>query len=82
MPPRRWKPIASIPRKWAGSLRVNTPLTTPHLFMGDTAKVTQSKRADLVSGTRGLIPITTSGKVRRRACAERYRHGQFARLDV
>ena len=26
-------------------------------------------------------PITTSGKVRRAACVEQYRHGQFARLD-
>jgi fatty acid CoA ligase FadD28 len=30
----------------------------------------------------GSIPITTSGKVRRAACVEQYRHGQFARLDA
>jgi fatty acid CoA ligase FadD28 len=37
--------------------------------------------ADLVLVPPGSIPITTSGKVRRAACAEQYRHGKFARLD-
>ncbi len=37
--------------------------------------------ADLVLVPSGSIPITTSGKVRRAACAERYRNGEFARLD-
>jgi acyl-CoA synthetase (AMP-forming)/AMP-acid ligase II len=37
--------------------------------------------ADLVLVSRGSIPITTSGKIRRSACAERYRKAQFARLD-
>ena len=38
--------------------------------------------ADLVLVAPGSIPITTSGKVRRAACVEQYRHGQFARLDT
>jgi len=38
--------------------------------------------ADLVLVPPGSIPITTSGKVRRAACVEQYRHGQFARLDA
>jgi long-chain fatty acid adenylyltransferase FadD28 len=38
--------------------------------------------ADLVLVPPGSIPITTSGKVRRAACIEQYRHGQFARLDA
>ncbi|EID12079.1 acyl-CoA synthetase [Mycobacterium xenopi RIVM700367] len=38
--------------------------------------------ADLVLVAPGSIPITTSGKVRRSACAEQYRHGQFVRLDA
>jgi fatty acid CoA ligase FadD28 len=38
--------------------------------------------ADLVLVQPGSIPITTSGKVRRSACVEQYRHGQFARLDA
>ncbi|ORA13045.1 AMP-binding protein [Mycobacterium arosiense] len=37
--------------------------------------------ADLVVVAPGSIPITTSGKVRRSACAEQYRQGQFARLN-
>jgi long-chain fatty acid adenylyltransferase FadD28 len=37
--------------------------------------------ADLVVVRPGSIPITTSGKVRRAACVEHYRHGQFDRLD-
>ena len=38
--------------------------------------------ADLVLVSPGSIPITTSGKVRRAACVEQYRHGQFDRLDA
>jgi long-chain fatty acid adenylyltransferase FadD28 len=30
----------------------------------------------------GSIPITTSGKVRRAACVEQYRLGEFARVDA
>lgn len=37
---------------------------------------------DLVLVAPGTIPITTSGKVRRWACVERYRSGEFSRLDV
>jgi fatty acid CoA ligase FadD28 len=38
--------------------------------------------ADLVLVQPGSIPTTTSGKVRRSACVEHYRHGRFARLDA
>ena len=38
--------------------------------------------SDLVLVPPGSIPITTSGKVRRAACVERYRQGQFGRLDA
>jgi long-chain fatty acid adenylyltransferase FadD28 len=38
--------------------------------------------ADLVVVQPGSIPITTSGKVRRAACVERYRQNQFTRLDA
>ena len=37
--------------------------------------------ADLVPVEPGSIPITTSGKVRRATCVERYRSNDFARLD-
>ena len=36
---------------------------------------------DLVLVAPGSIPITTSGKIRRAACVELYRQGQFDRLD-
>jgi long chain fatty acid CoA FadD26 len=38
--------------------------------------------ADLVLVPPGSIPITTSGKIRRSACVERYRRDEFERLDV
>jgi acyl-CoA synthetase (AMP-forming)/AMP-acid ligase II len=38
--------------------------------------------ADLVLVPPGSIPFTTSGKVRRSACVERYRNNEFKRLDV
>lgn len=38
--------------------------------------------SDLVLVSPGSIPITTSGKVRRSACVERYRNDEFKRLDV
>ncbi len=50
-----------------------------------TAAVSKShgvRVADLVLTGPGSIPVTTSGKVRRSASAERYRLGQFSRLDA
>jgi fatty acid CoA ligase FadD21 len=38
--------------------------------------------ADLVLVPPGSIRTTTSGKIRRAACAEQYRLHQFTRLDV
>jgi long-chain fatty acid adenylyltransferase FadD28 len=38
--------------------------------------------SDLVLVPQGSIPITTSGKVRRRACVEHYQQDRFARLDA
>jgi len=38
--------------------------------------------ADLVLVQPGAIPTTTSGKIRRAACAEQYRQDQFDRLDA
>jgi fatty acid CoA ligase FadD21 len=37
---------------------------------------------DLVLVSPGSIPTTTSGKIRRAACIEQYRHDQFTRLDA
>jgi long-chain fatty acid adenylyltransferase FadD28 len=38
--------------------------------------------ADLVVVAPGSIPTTTSGKVRRAACVDQYRHDEFTRIDV
>ena len=38
--------------------------------------------ADIVLVPPGSIPTTTSGKIRRSACVEQYRQGQFVRLDA
>ena len=38
--------------------------------------------ADIVLVELGAIPTTTSGKVRRAACVEQFRRGQFVRLDA
>ncbi|MEB4211546.1 AMP-binding protein [Mycobacterium sp. 94-17] len=38
--------------------------------------------AEVVLVPPGSIPLTTSGKVRRAACVEQYRHNRFDRLDV
>lgn len=38
--------------------------------------------ADIVLVDPGSIPTTTSGKIRRSACVEQYRQGQFVRLDA
>jgi long chain fatty acid CoA FadD26 len=38
--------------------------------------------ADLVFVEPGSIPITTSGKVRRAACVERYRQNEFCRVEA
>ena len=37
---------------------------------------------DLVLVGQGMLPITTSGKVRRSACVEQYRLEQFSRRDA
>ena len=38
--------------------------------------------ADVVLVAQGSIPITTSGKTRRSASLEKYRAGEFTRLDA
>ena len=56
--------------------------------LGERARQQPDARAytlidyDFVLVPPGSIPITTSGKVRRSACAERYRQDEFTRLDT
>ena len=46
------------------------------------SKMHSVRVADLVLVAPGSIPITTSGKVRRAACVERYRQDEFSRLEA
>jgi acyl-CoA synthetase (AMP-forming)/AMP-acid ligase II len=66
-----------------------TPEETLEKLAGVKSEVTSAisqahgiSAADLVLVARGSIPITTSGKIRRQACAEQYRQGRFVRLDA
>ena len=50
-----------------------------------TSAISRSHRvrvADVVMVAPGSIPVTTSGKVRRSTCVERYLHHEFTRLDA
>ncbi len=50
-----------------------------------TAAISQKhgvRLADLMLVGSGSLPVTTSGKVRRSTCAQRYRSGQFTRLGA
>lgn len=40
------------------------------------------RMSDLVLVAPGTIPITTSGKIRRSACIDRYQQDEFSRLDI
>lgn len=69
--------------------RGNTPEEARERFQKVRREVTSAisrahsvRVADLVLVSQGSIPITTSGKVRRSACVERYRQDEFARLDT
>jgi len=69
--------------------RGNSTLEATHWLSGVKSDITSAisnahglNVGDLVLVPPGAIPTTTSGKVRRAACVEHYRHGRFARLDV
>ena len=46
------------------------------------SKIHRARVADLVFVAPGSISTTTSGKIRRSACAARYQRAEFDRLDV
>jgi long chain fatty acid CoA FadD26 len=56
--------------------------TVKHRIRSSISKLHRLRVADLVLVPPGSIPITTSGKVRRSACVECYRNGEFQRLGV
>jgi acyl-CoA synthetase (AMP-forming)/AMP-acid ligase II len=56
--------------------------TVKHKVTSALSKSHRVRVADVVMVAPGSIPITTSGKVRRSACVERYLNHEFTRLDV
>jgi long chain fatty acid CoA FadD26 len=69
--------VAETKAKDADALRDLKPQVTAAISKAHGVRV-----ADLVLVGGSSIPVTTSGKVRRAASRERYRSGEFRRLDV
>jgi long chain fatty acid CoA FadD26 len=75
--------VAIAELKKQGSVDDKALLGTVKRDVTAAISMTHSVRvADLVFVQPGSLPITTSGKVRRSACVERYRLDEFSRLDV
>ena len=76
--------VAIVEVKKRGSEEeVRQRLQTVKREVASAIKKSHSVRvADLVLVAPGSIPITTSGKVRRSECAERYRRDEFSRLEA
>lgn len=69
--------VAETKAKDVEALRELKPQVTAAISKAHGVRV-----ADLVLVGGSSIPVTTSGKVRRSASRERYRSGEFSRLDV
>jgi long-chain fatty acid adenylase/transferase FadD26 len=75
--------IAEVKRRPASGEENNLRLGTLKRDVASAVSAVHGLRvADLVVVEPGSIPITTSGKVRRSACIERYANDQFARSDI
>jgi long-chain fatty acid adenylase/transferase FadD26 len=75
--------IVELKKKGSSDEEVRTRLHTVKREVTSAISKSHSVRvADLVLVSPGSIPITTSGKIRRSACAERYLQDEFTRLDV
>ncbi|MGE2735114.1 AMP-binding protein [Mycolicibacterium vaccae] len=75
--------IAELKKKGASEAEALDKLRAVKREVASAIKRTHSVRvADLVLVAPGSIPITTSGKIRRSACVDRYRQDEFSRLDV
>ncbi len=75
--------IVEMKKKGASEAEAMDKLRAVKREVASAIKKSHSVRvADLVLVAPGSIPITTSGKIRRSACADRYRLDEFSRLDV
>ncbi|WP_460353309.1 AMP-binding protein [Mycobacterium sp. ZZG] len=75
--------IAELKKKGSSDAEALDKLRAVKREVASAIKRSHSVRvADLVLVAPGSIPITTSGKIRRSACVDRYRQDEFSRLDV
>lgn len=77
--------VAIVEVKRRGASKEETALKLRSVKHEVTSAISKShglRVADLVLVSPGSIPITTSGKIRRSACVERYRRDGFKRLDI
>ena len=75
--------IAELKKKGSSEAEALDKLRAVKREVASAIKRTHSVRvSDLVFVAPGSIPITTSGKIRRSACGDRYRQDEFSRLDV
>ncbi|KWX67829.1 AMP-binding protein [Mycobacterium sp. NAZ190054] len=75
--------IAELKKKGSSEAEALDKLRAVKREVASAIKRSHSVRvADLVLVAPGSIPITTSGKIRRSACVDRYRQDEFSRLDV
>jgi long chain fatty acid CoA FadD26 len=75
--------IAEVKRRAASSEENELKIRKIKRDVSSAVSATHGLRvADLVVVEPGSIPITTSGKIRRSACIERYLNDQFARSDI
>ena len=75
--------IAELKKKGSSEAEALDKLRAVKREVASAIKRTHSVRvSDLVFVAPGSIPITTSGKIRRSACVDRYRQDEFSRLDV
>ncbi|BBX70201.1 AMP-binding protein [Mycolicibacterium psychrotolerans] len=75
--------VVEMKKKGSSETEAMDKLRAVKREVASAIKKTHSVRvADLVLVAPGSIPITTSGKIRRSACVDRYRQDEFSRLDV
>ncbi|KMO82224.1 AMP-binding protein [Mycolicibacterium chlorophenolicum] len=75
--------VVEMKKKGSSEAEAMDKLRAVKREVASAIKKTHSVRvADLVLVAPGSIPITTSGKIRRSACVDRYRQDEFSRLDI
>ena len=80
---RSWSRLSSFKKRGGSDDEALNPLqTVKREVLAAVSRPRGLRVADLVGVPPGSIRITTSGKIRRSACPERYRRDEFTRLDT